>query len=282
MKIAVLTDSTANLTMEQVQALSVTVVPLQVVFGDETFADGVDLSAQAFYQRLETADQLPTTSQPAIGQFVEAFARLLREFDAVLAVLLSAKLSGTLRAAESARELVDGGKKIYIHDSAMADYALGLQVVAAAKMAQAGATPEEIVTALPEVGRRSRAYIVVGTLESLKRGGRIGGAAAMVGTLLQIKPIITLQDGVVAVHEKVRTNKKALDAILEQLAGDVASYGVSHVRVLHSTTVPAVTDFAARVRALLPEGDVSVTPLAPIIGVHTGIGCCGMIYLCDA
>lgn len=279
MRVAVVTDSTANLTSEQVAELGVTVVPLQILFGEEAFSDGVDLSADDFYKRMEVADKLPTTSQPAVGAFVETFRHLRQDHDVVIAVLLSARLSGTVRAAESAKALL-GDEQIVIHDSAMADYALGVQVTIAAQLARDGAPPEQIVSALPDVGRRTRAFIVVGTLENLRRGGRIGGAAALVGTLLQIKPIITLQDGVVEVHEKVRTNKKALDAILEQLTRDVKAHGVAQVRVIHSTTPEDAAAFSARVRELVPDVEVSVTPLAPIIGVHAGIGCCGVIYLC--
>lgn len=281
MRIAVLTDSTANLTDEQVQRHGITVVPLQLVFGDEAFSDGEDMSAQDFYQRLATTDQVPTTSQPSAGAFVEAFERLLQTYDAVCAVLLSGKLSGTVRAAESARAMI-GDARIAIHDSAMADYALGLQALTAAQMVSQGATLEQIQAALPDVARRSQAFIVVGSLENLRRGGRIGGAAALVGTLLQIKPVITLRDGLVEVHEKVRTFHKALDAILEQLNRDVTARGVKHVRVIHSTTPEAAAAFAARVREMLPEAELSVTPLAPIIGVHAGTGCCGLIYLCES
>jgi len=186
MRVAIVTDSTANLSVERAIELGVTVVPLQVIFGEESFADGTEISAAEFYDKMANTDALPSTSQPSAGAFAAAFERLLRDHDAVLAILLSSRLSGTLQAAHTARELILGGGTssgaITLHDSGMTDYALGVQVEAAVRMNAEGLAPDAICALLPAVRERTRAFIVLGSLDNLRRGGPIRRAEARMGS----------------------------------------------------------------------------------------------------
>lgn len=285
MRVAIVTDSTANLSVERANELGVTVVPLQVIFGEQSFADGTEITAAEFYDKMAHSNVLPSTSQPSAGAFAAVFEHLLRDHDAVLAILLSSRLSGTLQAAHTARELTIGGGTssgtITLYDSGMTDYALGVQVEAAVRMSAEGLAPDAICALLPAVRERTRAFIVLGSLDNLRRGGRIPRAAALMGSLLQIKPIITLRDGLVDVYDKVRTYRKALDSILNKLAREVAETGVSEVMIIHATSDEAVVEFRERVRATAPDAQIRVHSLSPVVGVHAGINSMGLIYVCD-
>ena len=276
MRVAVVTDSTANLPKKAAADLGITVVPLQVLFGNQSYRDGVDLEAEQFYRMMIDSKELPTTSQPSTGLFVEAFTSLLKDHDAIVGVFISAKLSGTLRSAESARALVGGD--ITLVDSEKTEYALGMQVIAAAKLAQSGAEPAEMVERMNQVRQSANAYIVVDSLENLRRGGRIGGAAALLGSLLQIKPIITLQNGIVEVHEKVRTYGKAVDRIVDKVATDAESGHVREVTVIYTTDRSAAIDLQQRVQKRMPQTPTQLLPITPVVGVHAGAGSVGVIY----
>lgn len=278
MRVAIVTDSTANLKETRAKELGVTVVPLHILFGDKSYTDGVDLSANEFYDKLLTSDRLPTTSQPSPGAFAEVYKKLLLDHDAILVITLSAKLSGTYSSAKTARDLVDG--PIHIYDSQLVEYALGLEVEEAVRLAAEGMDPTVIMQKLTELRPRTRTFLVMGTLENLRRGGRIGGVAALVGSLLQVKPVLTLRDGIVDIHEKVRTTRKALEGILVELARDCEMNRVTRVTIIHSTSAAEVQAFRQQVEATVSGVTVDETWLAPIVGVHAGPGSLGMIYLC--
>lgn len=281
MRVAIVTDSTANLSAIRARELGVTVVPLQIVFGDRAYTDGVELEVQEFYERLTVSDRLPSTSQPSVGMFAEVFSRLLESHDAILAILLSGKLSGTVASAQAARDLISRQRDVHVYDSQLVEYALGLQVEEAVRMVNQGWSVHRVTEALAGVRGRTRCFIVLDSLENLRRGGRIGGAAALIGSLLQVKPIITLRDGIVDVHEKVRTARRALEGLLTQLQRDVAQFGVSEVTIMHSSSPEAVDAFRAQVLAAAPGVRTREVWLSPIVGVHTGLGGLGLIYLCD-
>jgi len=279
-RLAIVTDSTANLSATRARELGVTVVPLQIIFGDRAFSDGVELTVQEFYERLPASDRLPTTSQPSVGMFAEVFSRLLESHDAILAILLSGKLSGTVASAQAARDLISRQRDVHVYDSRLVEYALGLQVEEAARMVREGWSVHRVTEALVGVRERTRCFIVLDSLENLRRGGRIGGVAAVIGSLLQVKPIITLRDGLVDVHEKVRTSRRALEGLLTQLQRDVAQFGVSEVTIMHSSSREAVDAFRAQVLAAAPGVRTREVWMSPIVGVHTGLGGLGLIYLC--
>ncbi|MSQ41071.1 MAG: DegV family protein, partial [Dehalococcoidia bacterium] len=190
MAVHIVTDSTADLPREVVQRLGITVVPLNLHFSTQVYRDGVDIQAEEFYRRLVTANPLPTTSQPAVGAFVECYQALADTGEPVVSIHVASKLSGTYNSAFQAREQVGTSMFIEVVDSQTASMGLGLIVLAAAEAAAAGASLEEVLHATREAVARTRVLFMVDTLEYLQRGGRIGKAQAFLGSVLNIKPIL--------------------------------------------------------------------------------------------
>lgn len=284
MKIAIVTDSTANLTEDECKAWGISVVPLYLNMGSASYLDGVEMSAAAFYQRMKDEETLPTTSQPSPGQFVETFERLLTTHDCVVAVLLSGKLSGTVHSAETARGLLCASR-IHVIDSQVVEYALGALVLEMAKAVRRAEEQGDVCDVQALIGRmeRQRAsmhmYIAMNSLENLRLGGRIGAAAALLGSMMQIKPVIWLRDGQVGVFEKVRTYRRAVDSIMDRLVEQMRDAGPCEVMLIHSVTdLDVVRGFVDKVQAALPEASVSYRMLAPIVGVHVGFESLGAIY----
>ncbi|MCL6637586.1 MAG: DegV family protein, partial [Alicyclobacillus sp.] len=223
-RIAFVTDSTANLTAEQVTRAGVTVVPLTVVFGNQAYREGIDLSTEEFYELLAKAPALPTTSQPSVGEFADVFRGLLNDSDEVLCYVLSSRLSGTLRAAEAAAQMV-APDRIRVIDSWYASFGIAGPLLDGVALARAGLDADAIVGWWERVRAQVRSVFVLDTLEYLHRGGRIGGAAAVFGSLLQIKPLLTVQDGQLGLLDKVRTHRRAVERMLAEFARDTGQGG---------------------------------------------------------
>lgn len=276
MRVAIVTDSTADLTPQEAADQGIRVVPLQVIFGDVAYADGVDLAPAEFYSKLSAARDLPTTSQPSPGDFLAAFEELLRTHDAVFGLFISARLSGTLEAARTAAQMAGG--PVAVMDSGLASYGLGLGVLEAARLAREGADVTAIRAGLERYLPGVRAYILVTALEMLRRGGRIGGAAALVGSLLQIKPIITLRDGLVDVFEKVRTSARAVETMFSHLEEDLREGRIRDIAVIHTASPQLAQSLLLRAQELAPAAHVRIRELGPVIGTHVGPGNVGLIY----
>ncbi len=276
-KIAFVTDSTAYLTQEQVEKYQIHVVPLGVIFGDHVYQEGVDLSTDEFYQRLQAGEALPTTSQPPIGEFVSLFERLLETHDDILCLMLSDKLSGTYRTAVSAAEMVNA-QRIHVVDSRIASYGIAGPVMDGAELASHGATVEQILELWERVLAGQHAYFILDTLEYLHKGGRIGGAAAAFGALLQIKPILTLVDGRIDLFEKVRTHRRAMEHMFAQLES-IASSGVSlKLAVVHSHRLADAVALRDDLAVRFPNIELEVSELGPVIGAHTGPGVLAFVF----
>src|SRR5712691_4664185 len=221
MAVRILTDSTADIPPEQAQALGISVVPLTVFFGEEAFLDGIELDNAGFYARLQASRISPSSSQPTPAAFQEAYAQLIEEgADAIISVHVSSKLSGTYQSARNGRDaLPDDMKKIPIEmvDSETVSMGMGLAIMQAAKEAQQGLGLEEIKAHLLDRLSRTRLLFVLDTLEYLKRGGRVGGAQALLGNLLSVKPVLSIKNGVVVAVEQPRTRSKAYGRIAQML-----------------------------------------------------------------
>ena len=275
MTVRVVTDSTADLPPALAEEMGITVVPLNVHFGDEVFMDGVTIHTDEFYQRLVSSPSLPKTSQPAVGAFMETYLQLLTDVDGIVSVHLSSKVSGTVNAAQQAvAEL--GSDVIEVVDTLQASLALGLIAVAAAKVAQSGASLPEVVAEAQSASGRASFFGLVETLEYLEKGGRIGKAQALLGSLLRIKPILTLQEGIAHPVEKVRTRAKGLErmvAMAEEL---------SPVEALGVMSSDVVEDTEALVNAMarhLPKAIVVVSRFGPVMGTYLGPGSLGVAVL---
>jgi DegV family protein with EDD domain len=273
--VRIVTDSTADLTTEQQQAAGITVVPLNVHFGDQVFRDHVDLSADEFFRRLKASAQLPRTSQPSVGVFEEAY-RLLRENgDEVVSVHLSSKVSGTYNSALMAAKAVDE-RAIEVVDSLSTSMALGFMALEGARLARAGRDRATIAARLRALVPKARVICVVDTLTYLERGGRIGKASALLGSLLNVKPILQLKDGEVVPIGRARGRPQALNKLVELLERDGH---VSQLAIMHGAAQADAEQLRERVAASYPGLDILLTEIGAVLGTHTGPGVIGFTYL---
>ncbi len=280
-RIALVTDSTAYLAPERVQEYGAHVVPLYVHFDGETFRDGVDMDATTFYERLKKAQQVPSTSQPPAGNFGELYRRLSDEAGAIVSIHISSRLSGTVGSARMARGALVREMavppEIHVIDSRTTANGLALLVSAAARAIAEGQPAVQVAQRVEALASCLSTAFVVDTLEYLRKGGRIGGAAALVGSALQVKPVLYFNEGRIDVLEKVRTAKRAKQRLLEivaERAGD---------RPIHACIVHAqVPQEAERVRQYLADHfecrELFVVELSPVIAVHVGPGTVGVAF----
>jgi DegV family protein with EDD domain len=273
-RVAIVTDSTCDLPADLVGRLGVTVVPLNVHFGDEVFRDGVDLTADAFLDRLGRAGDLPTTSQPAAGVFEAAFRRLATEHDAIVVAVISAQLSGTIGSAAVARDAIGDLLPVEIVDSQSTSLGLGFQVLRAAELAAAGLDATAIATRLRAEVRRYHIAFFADTLEYLRRGGRIGKAQSLLGSMLSLKPILLIDEGRVVPLERTRTRSRAIRGLV-----DFARTLPRPVRIgaIHSTSPEEAAALARELAALTPGQEVVVARFGPVILTHLGPGAMGVV-----
>jgi DegV family protein with EDD domain len=280
-KVAVVTDSTAYIPKSLSQGLPIHVVPLQVVWGGETYRDGVDIQPLEFYTRLKTAKVMPTTSQPSPEAFRQVYATLLEEGYDIVSIHISAKLSGTLDSAIQARAMLKS-ERIEVVDSKVTAMALGYHVLSVARAAAQGATFEECKALAHQAVNHTGAVFVVSTLEFLHRGGRIGGAAAFLGTALNLKPLLELRDGRVEAVERIRTLRKAVDRLLDLLDERVGERSPLRLACLHANAPQEAEELMERVRQRYPQerlAELVLAEVSPVIGTHTGPGTVGIAYM---
>lgn len=271
MSIRIVTDSTSDLPPDLAESLGITVVPLYVHFGDEQLRDGIDISSEQFFRRLQREADTPTTSQPPPGAFRDVYRELGEDGSDIVSIHISAKLSGTLASAQQGAAGIEG-TDVRVVDSGSASIALGMAVMAAAEAARRDASLDEVVAAAEEVLGRTHMLIVLDTLEYLRRGGRISRTSQLFGTLMKVKPILTIQDGEVVAVGRTRTKAKAVEEMLRRLA---ELRPLERASVVHATT-PDECDFVAdRLRGLGQEAPITSGRIGPVLGVHTGPGVLG-------
>jgi DegV family protein with EDD domain len=278
-KTAVVTDSTAYIPDELCKKLNITVVPLSVIWGGETYSDGVTMKPAEFYTRLKNSKVMPTTSQAAPVDMHKAFSSLLEQGYDVMGIFISEKLSGTLDSARQAREELASAKdKIALFDSETTAMALGFQVLALTRAAADGASLKDCQKLVEQVRPNTGVYFVVETLEFLHRGGRIGGAQKLLGSALSLKPILTIQDGKVDSADNVRTTTKAYDKVIELVAEKCA--GKSNVRLatLHANAEENAKAVLKKAAEKLNAVESILSSVSPAIGTHTGPGTVGLAY----
>ncbi|MFF3100881.1 DegV family protein [Viridibacillus arvi] len=275
MTTAIVTDSTAYLTKAEREQYNIRMVPLSVVIKHETFEEEVNITTTNFYDKVRNENELPKTSQPPIGTFVTLFDELSKEYDEIVAIHLSSGISGTYQGALQAGEMVQG-IDVYGFDSEISCAVQGFYVLKAAEMAKDGASAKEILEALEEMRKTMRAYFMVDDLAHLQRGGRLSAAQALIGGLLQVKPILHFENKVIVPFEKIRTRKRALKRVEDMLGEDSAKYDQLDAVVIHGNCENEAKEWMATLQDKFPNVNVKLSYFGPVIGTHLGEGSMGL------
>ena len=278
MPIHVVTDSTADIDPARAAELGITVVPLFVVFGNESLRDYIDISRQQFFDRLGHDPILPTTSQPSAAMFEEAFAPAAARGEDILCITISSVLSGTINAARAAAERI-AGVRIELFDSMNAAGGLQFFVEDAARMAADGASMEDILAHLTAMRDRTPLYATLPDLSHVQRTGRIGRAAAVLGGLMKIVPILTLEAGAVVSRSQVRTFKRARETMVDLICSDEKGPAPARFRVIHTQAPELATQMRDRIveRNSGREISIDIVEAGPVIAVHAGAGAIGVV-----
>jgi fatty acid kinase fatty acid binding subunit len=279
-KVAIVTDSTAYLPDDLVKAHNLTVTPQVLIWGEETFHDGVDILPSEFYNKLKHAKVMPTTSQVAIVTMKATFEKLLEAGYDVLGLFISSKLSGTMQSAIQAREMLPSAAgRIALVDSLTTSMAMGFQALTVARAAEAGANLAECQRLAEEAIKHTGVFFVVDTLEFLHRGGRIGGAQALLGSALNIKPVLTLINGRIETADKVRTKKKAMERMIELIVENVAGRTPVRLATLHANAEAEAHHVLNAAAERLHPVEKVLSSVSPVIGSHTGPGTVGLAFM---
>jgi DegV family protein with EDD domain len=276
-KIKIVTDSTADLPRDFVQKNEITVVPLYVNFPKQTYLDGVNIHPHEFYPLLEkTGDNLPKTSTPSVNDFVKTYQALLQEGYEILSIHISSGLSSTAAMAETAAKMLQG--KIRIFDSKSISLGIGLQVVNALEMMQKNLSLETIIEKLTEVRQRTELFFSVDTLEYLEKGGRIGKVSALLGTILNIKPVVRVDNGIYVPLDKARNQKQAICKMVENMIKILGEKIPTHIAVAHGAAEEAALTLKKMIEENYERKIDFFGETGPVIGVHTGPGTLGLAF----
>lgn len=281
MPVRIVTDSSSDLTDQEVQTHGIEVVPLSIRFGAEEFEDRTDLTVEAFYEKLAVSSALPETAAPAPGKFEAAFRRQQAAgADAVVCINLASDLSATMQSAQNAAKATAGDLDVRVVDSHSITSGLGTQVLLAAEAAAEGASADEVVALVEALAVRTHVVGALDTLDNLKKGGRIGGAAALLGSLLSIKPVIDISTGKVEEAGKARTRKKALGVLRDKVA---EAGEIDHLCVTHGLAPESeLEEMLDLLDPIYPRSTIRVGHIGPVIGTHGGPRVMGVTWLSPA
>ena len=277
-KIHIVTDSTADLIENYLDQYDIHIVPLTIHVDGETYTDRIDLQPEAFIEKMKNSNELPKSSQPATGKFKELYDRLGGDGSEIISIHMTGGMSGTVKSAQAAAQMTDS--KVTVIDSMYISHALTFQVVEAAKMASEGKSVSEIETRLTQVRKNTTLYVVVDVLDNLVKGGRIGKGKAMIGSLLNIKPIATLQDGVYTPVAKARSHRQVVSHLFKAFKEDTAGKMIRSVGISHANGMA----MAGPLLQLIEDSgwnDVKLSFTSPVISTHTGEGAIGFMYYTD-
>ncbi len=278
-KIALVTDSTCSMPKELVEKYGIVVAPQILIWGKETFEDGVNITPSEFYTRLKKTTVMPTTTQVTVTKFFEIYQSLLSQDYQILSMVISEKLSGTLNSAVQAKAMLPPEAPIEIVDSNSTAMGLGFHVLTVARAIEQGATFPECVALAQRARDHTGIFFAVDTLEFLHRGGRIGGATRFMGTMLNFKPILELRDGKVEGIERVRTRSKSLGRIVELAVEQVGARTPVHLSTLHANAPEDAQLVLNEAAAKLHPVETVFSEVSPVVGVHAGPGVVGLVYM---
>ena len=277
MKTAVLTDSTAYIPDHLIEEKNIYVAPLSVTFGQDTYREFYDITTEEFYEKVKAEKDLPKTSQPSVSEFTTKYEEIAKEHDAVISVVVSSVISGKYQAAVSAGSMIEG-VDVYPFDSEISALAQGFYVLRAADLAAEGKTPEEILQELRTMKENMNAYFMVDDLSHLARGGRLTGAQAMIGSLLQVKPLLYFKDKQIVPFEKIRTSKKAfkrMENLLKETADDAEEVKAA---IIHAQREDTAKRWRDELSEKYPNVEFEISYFGPVIGTHLGEGAIGITW----
>jgi DegV family protein with EDD domain len=269
MTVKIVTDSTADLPPRLAEELGITMVPVYLRFGDEVFHDGVDISADEFYRRLAHDPVHPSTTQPSPQDFIEVYKELVPKADGIISVHVSARLSGTCNSALQAREAVGRECAIEVIDSQLVTMGLGQLALAAHELARSGRSLAQVADAVKKMIPCIRVFGLLDTLKYLALGGRIGKVQALLGSVLNVKPMLTIKDGVLSPAGRVRSRAKGIDILFDFVKN---AADIQDLAVVYNTEREEAQAFVKRLGALFPAEKIRLAQLGPALGVHTGPG----------
>lgn len=275
MSIAIVTDSTAYLTEEERKHLNISMIPLLVNLEDGIFEEEIEITAGEFYDRVRNAKVFPKTTQPSVGKFLELYERLSENYDEIISIHISSGISGTYQGALQAAQMVEN-VKVHVYDSEISCSPQGFYVKKAAQMALENYTSEEIIATLDKMKETMKAYFIVDDLAHLQRGGRLSAASALIGGLLQIKPLLTMENKIIIPFEKIRSKKKALLRVEELLGQAVEKYGHLEASIIHGNCEEEALEWKARLSEKFPTVEFHISYFGPVIGTHLGEGSLGL------
>lgn len=279
-KVKIVTDSTADLPKGLAEQLEITVVPLKVHFGEEVYLDWVDLSPETFYDKLKSSEILPRTSQPSPSDFEAIFKDLSQDGSSIISIHISSHMSGTYQSAIIAKSMLEN-VDVEVVDSKNTSMAMGIVVLEAARAAKAGKSKEEILAQVYNDINKVRVYFGVETLEYLQRNGRIGKAAALLGGLLNVKPLLTLQDGIIVPKEKVRGWSKMTERLVSLFREDYGNNVKGKMVVMHADSLEEAQQLKEKLEKEYGISDILLTSLGSVVGTHTGPGVLAVTLLPD-
>ena len=280
MGVKIVTDSTADLPQGLADELEIAVVPLNVHFGEEEYLDWIDLDSDSFFEKLRNSERIPRTSQPSPADFEAVYKRVGEDGDTIISLHISAQLSGTYQSASIAQSMLEN-MDLEVIDSKVTSMALGIVVVEAARAAKEGKSKEEILSMVYEHLSTVKVYFGVDTLEYLQKNGRIGKAAALVGGMLSLKPVLTLVDGGIIPKDKVRGRAKLQARIVEIVGQELGDDVTGKAVILHGNVLDEALKLKDKIEAKYNFSEIIISSIGAVIGTHTGPGVLGVVVLPD-
>ncbi|MBD7963308.1 DegV family protein [Fictibacillus norfolkensis] len=275
-RIAWITDSTSCITQEEAKELGIHIIPVSVIMEDKIYKDGIDITPDEFYAKLENVSELPKTSQPTVGEFSDFYEVLKHNYDCGIAIHVSEKFSGTINGSRLGAEMADF--PVHIVDSKILSESMKQLLLKGKKLEEEGLEAEDIAAMLRETADHVKGYVCIGSLEQLRKGGRLSGASFLVGNLLQIKPILTFDNGSLVPFEKIRTLKKAESRVLALFEEAAQNKGAYSVSVVYSGSSEKAEDWLHLLKEKYPHITFNLGQLSPAIGVHVGAGTLGLLW----
>jgi DegV family protein with EDD domain len=275
-KVKIVTDSTVDLSDEDLQKYDVHVVPLSITIEEEHFLDRVNITPRQFMEKMKSSKELPKSSQPPVGEFVKVYEQFAEEGYEILSIHMTGGMSGTVGSAETAAGMVQAPVRVI--DSRFISKALSFQVIEAAIMAQQGKSMDEIVARLNEIRNQTQLFVVVNTLENLVKGGRIGKGKAMIGSLLNIKPIASLEGGVYTPVSKARSHSQVIKFLAQRFAEDSKGKVIKGVGLVHADGYELAEKLKTTIIEMTGYQDIFIQDTTPIVSTHTGPGAIGFMY----